>query len=113
MPEHDSTFDYNGWKGNGESRVSARLTWLVALWLSNEPFTDAEIHRIACEHPEDGKTGDALREFTEEFVIGAVLIQAGLATDILNAVLRDEVNWAEIAVSLRDGNCDDDNQNVE
>ena len=113
MTKSETKFDYNGWKGNGDSQSSAHLTWMTALWLSNEPDSDQETQRLVCAHPEDEKAGDALREFTEAYVMSDLMVHTGLSTHLLSAVLQDEINWTEIAASFRGGNCDDTSQSIE
>ena len=85
---------YNGW--------SNYETWAVALWLGNDPYTEAESRRIA----QKGETYEASKEL-KEWVLEAnpMLdmngkcsdsgIDYGLFSDLLTSALS-EVNWYEI-----------------
>lgn len=59
-------------------------TWNASLWLSNEEFTYKECRRIASRSLDADRTGQAIREFTEEL---------GLTGDGFDP---DKVDWDSI-----------------
>jgi hypothetical protein len=81
---------YEGWK-NYE-------TWLVKLWLDNEPYTYYEMQELARLHEGEAY---ALSQAIEETVQGQMAEQmphAGLVNDLAMSALS-EVDWMEIAES--------------
>jgi hypothetical protein len=91
--------DYNGWSGYA--------TWAVALWLGNEPATDADTRRITAEWNQrtrhDGGTlselADELRAYVEALpAIEAATETASLAADLRGFAL-DSVDWLELAAN--------------
>jgi len=74
-------------------------TWLVALWLGNDPTSDADCHHLlgAARTTEDG--ADALQAYVEER--SPLSEQASLYSDLLGAALR-MVDWRRIAEHYRD-----------
>jgi len=81
---------YNGWP-NYE-------TWLAALWLGNDPTSDADSHQLvgASRTTQDG--ADALQAYVEERSPRSE--QASLYSDLLGAALR-MVDWRRIAAHYR------------
>lgn len=102
MVEQEKSFEYNGWKGNGDSLASARFTWLTALWLSNDPFLDEQLHEIANLDMEAWEAGNTLRTWVEEVVVGELIDAPGMAADYVRSILHSEVNWTEIVESFRE-----------
>ena len=78
MDEHK----YLGWTN--------RATWLINLWLNNEPGSqEAAAEAVA------GGGEEALREMVEES-FSETLSQGGMISDLIVYAL-DQVNWEEIA----------------
>jgi len=91
--------EYNGWK-NYE-------TWVVALWIDNEPHTYEQRRQMAREAIADATPNplspsmdtarwdyeQALRQWIRDEVESQ---EAGLASDLLGSAL-DNVDWREIA----------------
>jgi hypothetical protein len=77
--------EYNGWT-NYE-------TWLVKLWLDNEPSTYELQRELTNAHRQPSKIADALKDYIEE---NSPVSEAGLYTDLLNSALS-EVDWYSIA----------------
>jgi len=78
--------DYNGWT-NYE-------TWVVNLWLTNEPATYDDLTAIAKRNEESYIKADRLQEYVAS-LNEEILDKAGLATDLLGNALA-QVNWREI-----------------
>ena len=80
---------YNGWT-NYE-------TWLVNLWLGNEPGTEGDCRDMAVEeiNGQDSayQLGMTLKDYVEDILPD---LGASLAADLMGAALS-EVNWQEIA----------------
>ena len=81
--------DYNGWT-NYE-------TWLVSLWLNNEPGSQHDLEQILKSEKLDYTAGKLIREYIEE---NYQVPTTGLIADLVNAAL-DSVNWQEIACDNR------------
>ena len=78
--------EYNGW-ANYE-------TWLVNLWIDNDPGTYGRAVEMARESEGDKYAlADQIEEWVEEWAREGV---EGLAGDLVGAALS-EVRWAEIA----------------
>ena len=75
---------YNGW-ANYE-------TWLVNLWLTNDPESREASRRIAANGAE------ALKDWVEDWTAEDIE-QSSMTADLLGAVLS-RVDWREIAESL-------------
>lgn len=84
--------EYNGWT-NWE-------TWCVNLWLDNE-YGYAGLEETIAGDTNRYAAGDMLKEYAEQIVYGDDDAPASLATDLVNGSLS-EVNWEEIADSVRD-----------
>jgi hypothetical protein len=78
--------DYNGWP--------SYETWLVALWLDNDPGTEALVQSLvaAAESPYDA--AQALKALVEE--LSPLAETPGLHTDLLTAALS-HVDWQAVA----------------
>ena len=90
---------YNGWKN--------RETWLVALWLGNEPFTDEHSRDIANEKTELYKRADTLKDFVYDLCMGEERQVNGqsatLAVDLLNDAI-ETADYREIIQGLEEEN---------
>lgn len=86
--------DYNGWT-NYE-------TWLVALWLDSEPWSNEYLRELANDDADAPawELGDTLKDWTNETFL-ADAPSGGLAADLLKSALS-EVNWSEIIESRKD-----------
>ena len=82
---------YNGWK-NYE-------TWLVNLWLTNEPGTDKDLRDIVGRNHNDRKAADALLCYVRQLC--PAMESASLQSDLINATLI-EVDWREIVSNHRE-----------
>ncbi|MBT9281990.1 MAG: hypothetical protein KM312_04950 [Hydrogenibacillus schlegelii] len=84
MKHEDGRFPcgYNGWKN--------KETWLVHLWLTNDPGTYEAAREAALQGPESLKTLVEERVLPEE---------ASLAADLLSTALA-WVDWEEVAGAL-------------
>jgi hypothetical protein len=83
---------YNGWAN--------KETWLVNLWLTNDPATDGLWRSVAAEVGDPYRLADVLRQDLEE---GATEMQAsGLFADLLTAALA-RVDWDMVARHFLDG----------
>lgn len=82
--KHDGRYPkgYNGWKN--------KETWLVHLWLTNDPVTCEMAREAALQGPESLKTFVEARVLPEE---------ASLAADLLETALA-HVDWQEITEAL-------------
>ena len=81
---------YEGWR-NYE-------TWLVKLWLDNEPYTYFEMQELARFHEGEAYTlSEEIRESVQE-QMAEYLPQAGMVMDLALSALS-EVDWMEIAES--------------
>ena len=85
--------DYNGWTN--------RETWLVNLWLTNEPDTEGDLRMLSCAGAiiplSTGWRADRLRDYVRDLPAIMTILDgtAGLQTDLLQGAL-DSVNWREI-----------------
>lgn len=77
--------EYSGWTN--------RATWLINLWLNNDPGSQEAASEAAAEGGED-----TLREMVEEGFSEA-LERGGMLADLITYAL-DQVNWGEIAHSF-------------
>ena len=80
--------EYNGWT-NYE-------TWLVALWVGNEPYLNEAIQELVLQHADDH--GFALDTTVKDFIselVNESVPEAGLASDLIGAALS-EVDWQDI-----------------
>lgn len=77
---------YNGW-ANYE-------TWLVNLWLTEDPYTEELISEWAKEI-EDYKLAQTLEDYVDDMA-DAEDIRSGLIQDLIKAAMS-EVDWEEIA----------------
>jgi hypothetical protein len=78
------------------------VTWAVALWLGNDPDTDARTRKIVKQYreKEKGNAEEMLRYYVEELIGEAA--ESGLSSDLLAWAL-DQVNWTEIVTHYLDG----------
>jgi hypothetical protein len=79
--------DYNGWTN--------RETWLVNLWIDNEPALSECVANDAVNYPELYDLSAQIKDNVEAFIFGDDA-PACLATDLIYTALAD-VNWREIA----------------
>ena len=84
---------FNGWT-NYE-------TWACALWLGNEPGTYELQREWAKQAKGVGQLADMIRDFVEEE--NPLSDKASMYSDLLNGALS-EVNWHEIAESIKEDN---------
>ena len=74
-------------------------TWLVALWIDNDPYyQDMIVNEITARHIED-KSGlsQAIKEFVEEMPdVSKAIENGGMVADLVNSTLSD-VDWYELA----------------
>ena len=77
---------YNGW-ANYES-------WVVALWLDNEPASQEWVHDLVHGHASDYAAGDALRDALDT-------IPAGFIHDLLSHAMA-RVDWPAVARHFRE-----------
>ena len=84
---------HNGWAN--------RSTWLVALWLDNDPYTYEEARTLALATNNPHDAGRAVKDFVEEMQEEVVKPAFGLFTDLL-AQAMCEVDWAEIGKHYRE-----------
>lgn len=82
---------YNGWT-NYE-------TWVVALWLGNDPGTDEMLRELTTGADTEHEAAEALKDFIEEH--NPLADAASLYTDLLRAGIS-EVDWYEIASHYRE-----------
>ena len=81
---------YEGWR--------TYETWLVKLWLDNEPYTYFEMQELARFHEDDAYTlSEAIRDAVQD-QMAENLPHAGLVSDLAFSALS-EVDWMEIAES--------------
>jgi hypothetical protein len=78
---------YNGWP--------SYETWLVYLWLTNDPDTDALCRELVAHAWTPAEAAEALKSYVEE--ASPLVGQASLYVDLLTAVLR-HVDFDEIAL---------------
>ena len=75
---------YNGW--------SNRETWLVSLWLNNEPYTYEVLTEIADSSAELYEKSDQLKQFVYDLCMGEERQvngqSASMATDLLNDAIE-------------------------
>jgi len=83
---------YNGWP--------SYETWLVHLWLTNDPATDATCRDLVTAERTVGEAGEALRAYVEE--ASPLADRAGLHADLLAAALG-RVDWRAVAAHLAGG----------
>jgi len=83
---------YNGWP--------SYETWLVHLWLTNDPGTDATCRDLVAAERTVGAAGEALKDYVEE--ASPLADRAGLYTDLLGAALG-RVEWRAVAASFAGG----------
>jgi hypothetical protein len=90
MGADDRRVSYNGWP--------TYETWLVHLWLTNEPETDALCRELVCGESTLVEAGEALKTYVEESSPLADVpgLQSGLYADLADAALS-HVDWHEIA----------------
>jgi hypothetical protein len=74
---------HNGW--------SNRETWLVNLWLTNEPA-----HYDACVNASRG----TIEDYVDELISANGETSNGFMADLINAALA-RVDWAEIVESMK------------
>jgi len=75
-------------------------TWVVNLWLTNYSGTYDAILESVRDNAADHDAGEAIKEFVEE-LNPLNDKEPSLFTDLMNGALS-EVNWREIAQSLRE-----------
>jgi hypothetical protein len=73
---------YNGWP--------SYETWLVNLWLTNDPLLDAAARQVAGSARDVTTTADALQAFVEER--SPLAYEPSLYSDLLTAAMR-LVDW--------------------
>ena len=74
---------YNGWEN--------RATWLVNLWLTNEPGPETDLRMLAQMSASARWRADRLRDYVADMIPET----AGLAADLLYTAL-ESVDWREI-----------------
>lgn len=79
--------DYNGWTN--------RETWLVNLWIDNEPVLSECVANDAVNYPEIYELTAQIKDQVEAFVF-CNSETSGLAADLISHSLA-VVNWREIA----------------
>ena len=82
--------EYNGWTN--------RFTWLVNLWLDNEPYTSEELSRIANagHYDFEFEKDNDLQAWVEDLVLQETGENtSGMSWDLLSSALA-WVNWTEI-----------------
>tara|TARA_R100001086_G_scaffold217162_1_gene133508 strand:- start:6010 stop:6330 length:321 start_codon:yes stop_codon:yes gene_type:complete len=79
---------YNGW--------SNYETWLVNLWLDNEPYTQEEVERIAKMKGELYQKIEAMEELVDSIILPTV--GSGLSQDLLTAAV-DQIDYREIVLA--------------
>ena len=81
---------YQGWK-NYE-------TWAANLWITNDPYGDEEVRRIATGGAGLGDKVEAFKELVEQYIYGdnGDALRTGLAADLLRASI-DNIDFREIA----------------
>ena len=77
-------------------------TWLVALWIDNDQFTQEQLHEMAETIPDRDAYDLSLQ--IEAWVTDAMIPDLGatLAADLVSGALS-EVNWHEIAENAIEG----------
>ena len=85
--------DYNGWAN--------RSTWLVALWLDNDPYTYGEARTLALATDNPHDAGDAVKCFVEGMQEEMVKPAFGLFTDLVTQAMC-EVDWLKIGKHYRE-----------
>jgi len=83
---------YNGWP--------TYETWLVNLWLGNDPATDATCRELAAWADSAAGAAEALKDLVEEG--SPFQEQSGLYVDLLGAALA-RVDWRALAEHYRRG----------
>src|SRR5262245_26667175 len=99
---NQQAIEYNGWKGNGDSHASARLTWLTVLWLSADVNYEEHTRQIVSTYNDVEMAAAALQAWVTEVVLGTLIDRETLAGDILRSTVTHEVNWREIVLAVRD-----------
>jgi hypothetical protein len=89
MPSADAT--YNGWP--------SYETWLVVLWLDNDPGTEAFCRKLVAQTTSVGEAADVLKGYLEEE--SPLTEQSGLYVDLLTAALG-HVNFRAVAAHFRE-----------
>jgi hypothetical protein len=81
---------YNGW--------SNHATWAANLWITNDPYGDEEIMRIATSGESLFEKAEAIKKLVEFYVYGenGDELRTGLAADLLNGAI-DDIDFREIA----------------
>lgn len=83
---------YNGWP--------SYETWLVNLWLTNDPATDGMCRELVAGVGSAGEAAEALKALVEEG--SPFQDQSGLYVDLLGAALA-RVDWRTLAEHYRRG----------
>lgn len=84
----------NGWTNHE--------TWLAHLWLTNDCGTSELVHELVADNDvDDGSAAQALKDWTNEALVGPFQTESGLASDLLTGAF-EAINWHEIAKALAD-----------
>jgi hypothetical protein len=101
MVERGTSFEYEGWNGNGDSLASARFTYLVGVWLLNDEALYQQTQHIATSAVDVNEAGQALNTWVKDVVLSDLRNDTPLASELLASALNDEVNWHEIVEAFR------------
>lgn len=83
---------YNGWTN--------RESWLVALWLDNDEYTQGACAEIAKSHASDMAAGEAIRDLIENDDLFGELPVTGFLADLISGALA-RVDWREVGNHFR------------